>query len=147
MSTELHPDFPVVSGDYALTKGWRINLRNEFNRRIEDDNLVLWRPELTFWINVWNNDGQTSVDDVRQRLLADASDARTEEKIEKNGVMSRVTYELAEDDEERAQSDNKSINGFVIYPSGYVQISAYYDTPQARALAYDIIGSVRAVTA
>ena len=144
MSTEMHPDFPVVTGDYVMTAGWRVNLRDDFNRRIEDGSLVLWRPELTFWINVWNNEGQVSVDEVLKRLLADASPARSEEQLAKNGSMVRVTYELAEDDSERAEPDTRSINGFIIYPSGYLQLSAYYDSPQARTLAYDIIHSVRA---
>ena len=144
MSSELHPDFPVVTGDYVMTMGWHIKLGQQFNRRIDEGSLVLWRPELTFWINVWNNDGQVSVDGVLQRLLADASPERTDEKVDTSAAMSRLTYELAEDDAERDESGGESINGFVIYPSGYVQISAYYDSPEARALAYDAIASVRA---
>ncbi len=136
MSTELHPDFPVVSGDYEMTKGWRLALPQAFNRRIEDGSLVLWRPELTFWINVWHGEGQ--VDEVLARLLADASAGRTEEKLEKSGTMARLSYELAEVD-----GENDSVNGFVVYPAGYVQLAAYVDSPEARSLAYDIIGSVR----
>ena len=143
MSTDLHPDFPVVSGDYAMSKGWRIELDQDFNRRIDEGSLVLWRPELTFWINIWNSDGKAAVDDVLRRLLADASPQRSDEQIDSTGVMARLTYELAEDDAEREQSADRSINGFVIYRAGYVQIAAYYDTPEARAAAYDIIRSVR----
>jgi hypothetical protein len=144
MSTELHPDFPVVTGDYAMTKGWSIVLPDAFNRRIEDGSLVLWRPELTFWINVWNSEGQASIDDVLARLLAAASAQRTDEQLVKEGAMACLTYELADDDAERDESDGNSINGFVVYPSGYAQLAAYYDTPQARTLAYAIIRSVRA---
>ena len=144
MSTELHPDYPLVTGDYQLTKGWRINLPQEFNRRIEEGSLVLWRPELTFWVNVWNNEGDVTVDEVLTRLLAAASPDRRDEKIDTSAPTLRLTYELAEDDTERDESTGQSINGFVICPSGYVQISAYYDSPQARALAYDTIGSIRA---
>ena len=143
MSTDLHPDFPVVNGDYAMAKGWRIALPLDFNRRIEDGSLVLWRPELTFWINVWHGEGQESVDDVLARLLAGASAQRTAETVEKAGPMVRLTYELAEDDAERTGSDNNSVNGFVIYPAGYVQVSAYCDLAQARELAYQIVSSVR----
>ena len=39
MSTNLHPDFPVVTENFVLTKGWRITLPEEFNRRIEDGSL------------------------------------------------------------------------------------------------------------
>jgi hypothetical protein len=132
MSTELNPDFPVVTGEYVLTKGWCVSLRDEFNRRVEDGSLVLWQPDLTFWINAWNNEGQASVDGVLKRLLADASAERTEEQIEKTGTMARLTYELPEE-----------INGYIVYQAGYLQISAYYDTPEARTLACEIIRSVR----
>jgi hypothetical protein len=132
MSTDLNPDFPVVTGEYLLTKGWCVSLRADFNRRIEDGSLVLWQPDLTFWINAWNNEGQVSVDGVLERLLADASAERTEEQIEKTATMARLTYELPDE-----------VNGHIIYPAGYLQISAYYDTPEARTLAREIIRSVR----
>jgi hypothetical protein len=132
MSTDLNPDFPVVTGEYLLTKGWHVSLRDEFNRRIEDGSLVLWRPELTFWINAWNNEGQASVATMLERLVAGASAERTEEQIEKTGTMARLVYELPDE-----------VNGYVIYPAGYLQMSAYYDTPEARTLACEIIRSVR----
>ena len=139
MSTELHPDFPVVSGDYVLTKGWRVALPGEFNRRIEDGSLVLWQPELTFWINVWHGEREVSIDDVLERLQAGASAERTEETVERSAALHRLTYELAEDG-----PDSNSVNGYVIVPAGYVQVAACYDSPQARALAYAFIQSLRA---
>lgn len=139
MSTELHPDFPVVSGDFVLTKGWRIDLPEKFNRRVEDGSLVLWRPDLTFWINVWNNDHQRSIEELLQKILMDVSPNRSDEQIERAGGVSRLTYELAEEDLGREKSGYRSINGYVISDAGYVQISAYYDTPQARNLGYRII--------
>lgn len=41
---DLHPDFPVVEGLYRLTRDWELELPEKFNRRIEDGNMVLWRP-------------------------------------------------------------------------------------------------------
>jgi hypothetical protein len=139
LSTELHPDYPVVSGDFVLIKGWRIDLPEKFNRRVEDGSLVLWRPDLTFWINVWNNDHQRSIEELLQKILLDVSPARSDEQIERVGGVSRLTYELAEQDLGREQPGYRSINGYVISDEGYVQISAYYDTPQARNLGYRII--------
>ena len=49
----LHPAFPIVEGNYRLTREWTIDLPGKFNRRIEDDDLVIWRPGLTFWIAIW----------------------------------------------------------------------------------------------
>ncbi|REJ67067.1 MAG: DUF2185 domain-containing protein [Planctomycetota bacterium] len=36
----LHPDFPIVTGQYRLTSSWRVFLPLEFNRRVEDGSLV-----------------------------------------------------------------------------------------------------------
>lgn len=59
----LHPDYPVVSGDYQLTETWSVSLPLKFNRRIEDGSLILWRPGLTIYFTAWNNDHQESADD------------------------------------------------------------------------------------
>jgi hypothetical protein len=136
MATDLHPDFPVVSGDYALTGNWRVALGEAFNRRVDEGSLVLWRPDLTFWINVWNNEGQADVEEVLQRLLADAAPGRGEQQIERSGAMLRLSYTLTEGEED-------ALYGFVIYPSGYMQIAAYYDSREAKALAWQTIASVR----
>jgi hypothetical protein len=140
---DLHPDFPVVTGDYALTKDWTVALPASFNRRIEDGSMVLWMPGLTFWINVWNNDAGLAMDDQVKRILAGASAERSDEQIERNAGLLRLTYELAEEDQEREVSEYSAISGHVISPSGYVQISAHYDTPEARSLGYQVIHSVR----
>jgi hypothetical protein len=140
VSTELHPDFPVVTGDFVLIKGWRITLPDPFNRRVEEGSLVLWRPELTLWINVWNNDHQRTIEELLQKILPTLSPERRDEQIERAGKVSRLTYELAE--EETGKEKSHSINGYVISIAGYVQISAYYDTPQGRNLGYRIIHTI-----
>jgi hypothetical protein len=142
MAVDLHPDFPVVSGDYLLTTGWRVSLPEEFNRRVEDGSLVLWRPELTFWINAWNNDQQLTVEEQLNAILKNVSDDRNGEKIERTEAMVHLTYELAETDPDRAHSECHSISAYVIADRGYLQISAYYDSSAARTLGSQIIDSV-----
>lgn len=139
----LHPDFPVVTDNYPMTKDWTAVLPVTFNRRIEDGSLVLWRPDLTFWINVWNNDAALTIDQQLDRILDGASAERSDEQIERNEALVRVTYELPEEDPERPDGDFSAISGHVISATGYVQISAHYDTPEARALGYQIIHSIR----
>ena len=51
----LHPDFPVIEGEYFLSKFWTITLPAPFNRRVDNDSLVLWRPNLTFWMTQYEN--------------------------------------------------------------------------------------------
>ncbi|MDT8999378.1 hypothetical protein RQP53_08885 [Paucibacter sp. APW11] len=141
----LHPDYPIVTGSYQMTDEWAVTLPDEFNRRIEDGSLVLWRPALTFWISIWGNDKDTSEEKRLASILETASDLRGEQQIERADKLVRLTYELPEEDRSRSKSDYKSISGYVITPIGHIQISAYFDTPAARTLGYRIIHSVRNV--
>ena len=139
----LNPDFPAVSGDFAMPNAWSLTLPVEFNRRIEDGSLVLWTDELTFWINVWNNDAKLSMQEQAERILKDASPARRDEQIERADTLLRLTYELDEEDPERAMPAYSSISGHVMSAQGLVQIAAYFDTAEARSLGYQVIHSVR----
>ena len=145
MPDHLNPDFPVVSGDCALTQGWRASLPEQCNRRIENDSLVLWMPDLTLWFSVWNNDRKASPDELLQEILVRANSDRSGETITRGDGLIRLSFELAEDDAERPDSAFGSINGFVIAASGYVQVSAYADTAQAEELAEVIINSITVV--
>jgi hypothetical protein len=139
----LNPDFPVVSGAFGMPNQWTLTLPVQFNRRVEDGSLVLWAPDLTFWIDIWNNDANLSMQDQTARILKDANPARRAEKLERSGALLRLSYELTEEDSEQATMQHSSISGHVISASGYVQIAAYYDTPEARLLGYQVIESVR----
>ena len=141
----LHPDYPVVSGPYLMTSEWSVLLPDEFNRRIEDGDLVLWRPALTFWVAAWGNDRGESKDERLNSTLQSASEYRREQQIERTDELIRLTYELPEEDPERPTPIYKSISGYAISAAGQLQISAYFDTPEARTLGYQVIHSVRNV--
>ncbi|KAB7762183.1 hypothetical protein [Xanthomonas maliensis] len=140
----LHPDYPTLSGSYQMTDEWLVELPMEFNRRVEDGNLVLWRPGLTFWIAIWSSSGDVQSDRI-SKILERADPARTDQQITKDGDITRLTYELTESDPERHQSVYGSISGHVLSRLESVQISAYFDTPEARDLGYRVIHSVRNV--
>lgn len=141
---ELHPDHPVVTGLYRMTDEWTIDLPARFNRRFEDGSLVIWRPGLTFWISIWGGSG-VAPEARLQSILAEANPARRLEQIERSGDLIRLTYELPEEDESRAQRRYTSISGYVIGPGGHVQISAYFDDDKARSLGYQAIHSVNMI--
>ena len=137
----LHPDYPVVTGSHRLTDEWSVVLPEEFNRRVEDGDLVLWRPALTFWIAIWGHDGGESPEQCLESILETASDLRSEQQIERTEKLIRLTYELPEEDASRPRAAYKSISGYVISAVGHVQISAYFDTPGARTLGYKLLQS------
>jgi len=139
----LHPNFPVVQGAYRLTRDWELELPGEFSRRLEEGDLVLWRPRLTFWIAVWGKDGDRTTEDTLTWIQSGASPERTDEKVVRSSGSIRLTYRLHEEDPDRIPSRYVSISGFVIEPSGHVQISAYCDDAAAERLAERVIASVR----
>ncbi|APD06482.1 hypothetical protein UJ101_00951 [Flavobacteriaceae bacterium UJ101] len=69
--TVLDPDFPIVEGDYFLSKYWSITLPIPFNRRVENDSLVLWKPGLTFWMTQFENHETQSPREMVLSLIVD----------------------------------------------------------------------------
>jgi len=139
----LHPDYPIVTGQYQMTDEWTVILPEKFNRRVEEGSLVLWRPALTFWITIWGNDADASTDERLASILETASDLRSDQQIERADDLVRLTYELPEEDPSQPKAIYRSISGYVICAPGHVQITAYFDTPSARTLGYQVIHSVR----
>lgn len=143
MDTRLHPDFPVIEGRHRLTADWELELPEKFNRRLEEGDLVIWRPGLTFWIAVWGPEPNQTPEGTLQWILEDASSERMHEKVDRAGDLVRMTYELSEHDPEREPEQHVCISGYVLAPSGHVQISAHCDTPEAQSMGYLVISSVR----
>ena len=96
----LHPDFPIVDGRYHITSGWTVTLPQQFNRRIEEDSMVFWRPGITAWTIVWNNDNNESQRERLEWLRSDISpDAFNVECVTDDDVT-RFSYRLTEHREE-----------------------------------------------
>jgi hypothetical protein len=101
-----------VSGEHRMTEDWSIALpTGDFQRRIEEGSLVLWRPGLTAWIDVYG--ATRSLASVREVMSADAFDVREDART--------LTYRL------RESNDAFSLYGFVVGRSGYVQLAVYFD--------------------
>jgi hypothetical protein len=139
----LHPGFPVIEGQYRLARDWELDLPEKFNRRIEDGDTVIWRPGLTFWIAVWGTEPDMTPEGTLSWILEDASPDRTKERVNRSGGLIRLTYRLQELDPDRDPQDYVSISGYVIAPSGHVQISAYCDDFEAEKTGAKVIESVR----
>lgn len=93
----LDPAFPVVSGAYDVTEDWAIDLPWSFNRRFEDESLVLWRPGVTIWIDHWDGDEESSLAqrlvEAKQDLTRGAYDVLSHH----DGRMARLIYRLPEE--------------------------------------------------
>ena len=136
----MHPDFPTVDGVYQMTTEWSLETPVTLNRRIEEGNLVLWRPGFTIWIAVWGNDHNESADHrlawIKKDTSADAfSNA---DSVEPNGVI-KYSYRL---DESRENGSVHAFYGFKIAENGHIQVAFYCDDRADVHVAEQIFGSI-----
>ena len=136
----LHPDFPIISGDYQLSDDWALTLPTEMNRRIEDQDLVLWRPGFTVWMSLWNNDHGESVQERLQWLQSDTSPDAFDVSARADDTPARYSYRLNEDREEGMVY---ALYGFALKDDGHLQIAIYLDREADLAGAKSLFDSIR----
>jgi hypothetical protein len=135
----LHPDFPIVDGRYRMTDDWAITLPQQFNRRIEDDSLVLWRPGVTIWIIVWNNDkGESQQERLAWLRVGSASNA-LETELQTESDITWYSYRLTEFHEDEAVH---GFYGFAIGVGSHVQMAIYVDEETELQTAREIFRSL-----
>jgi hypothetical protein len=120
----LHPDFPVVEGRYQMTKEWSLTLPEKFNRRIEDGDLVIWRPGITMWVTVWGNDKNENNGSRLKRIRADISPQAFDIETSKADKVLQLSYRLKEGKEQGAVP---AYYCFAVGNSGHVQMAIYLD--------------------
>jgi hypothetical protein len=120
----LLPDYPVVDGHYAMTREWAIQLPLAFNRRFEDGSLVLWRPGITAWIQVWGNDHGEPIEVRMQAQKARRAPAAFDERaFTANGVGYQF-YRLQESADDGRVA---AAYAFAFSDAGHVQMGLYFD--------------------
>ena len=97
---ELNPKFPVVGGTMKVTNEWSLELPEKFNRRFEDGSMVIWRPEFTIWISVWENENKKSPYDQLDYIRADKSKDAFDITEMKSADIYRYSYRIDEYREE-----------------------------------------------
>lgn len=120
----LHPDFPVIEGRYQITKEWSVTLPQKFNRRIEDGDLVIWRPGMTMWVAIWGNDKNENKEVRLQRIRDDISPQAFNIEASKSNDVLRLSYRLKEGKEQGAVP---AYYCFSVGGSGQVQMAIYLD--------------------
>lgn len=104
--------------------------------------MVIWRPGLTFWIAIWGSEAGNGAEEWLTWVLEDASPHRTDEKVERDGGLRRLTYRLCEHDPERDPPSYTAIYGYVFSAFGHVQIAGYCDGAEAEVTAEAVIRSL-----
>jgi hypothetical protein len=133
------PGFPVVEGDYALTSKWSIHLPERFARRVEEGDLVLWRPGLTIWLAIWNNDHDKSRSERLEAIKKSASPNRFEEHEDDANNLTRYSYRLRDENED---GPVESFYGFILSEEDQLEMAIYFDDPADEAAARQLVASV-----
>lgn len=128
-------EFPVVEGRYQLTDDWAVTLPVQFNRRIEDESLVLWRPGITVWTIAWNNDKAETQQQRLDWLRRDSSPDAFAHEVLVEGDITRFTYRLTE---RREEGVVHALYAFAIGVDGHVQMAIYFDDDKDLVLARQI---------
>jgi len=123
MKKELHPDFPIVEGNYQMTSDWSVTLDQKYNRRIEDGSLVLWRPGFTIWTVIWNLEEDESPLERYNSLRSDISDDAFD-IVEETEPLLRFSYRMTEGSAENRVS---AFYCFAVSSESHVQMAIYFD--------------------
>ena len=140
----LNSKFPVVTGTIKITKEWSINLPDSFNRRFEDGSMVLWNPEFTIWVNIWENENNKSPYDQLEVIRRDKSKEAFDIIETKDAGIYRYGYRI---DEKKFSGKDivYAFYGYVAGKSGYTQIAFYYDSKADYDAAKEIWLSIKEI--
>jgi hypothetical protein len=122
-----------------LTATWSIRLPEQFARRVEDGDLVLWRPGLTIWLAVWGNDNCETQAARLDWIKREASPARFDARESVRGGVTRFSYRLCDENED---GPVESLSAYVINDDGHLQLSVYFDDAADASKAQQLVDSV-----
>ena len=120
----LHPDYPIVEGDHALSDVWHVTLPAKFNRTIEEDALVLWRPDMSLYFVAWNNDHQDPMEERLVLLKSDLNPDAFDPQEELSEDKQTFSYRLLED-------GVNMLYGFVVTERGHLQVAISFEDEAA----------------
>lgn len=127
------------SGHYPLTDEWSVILPESFESRIEDGDLVLWRPGMTIWCFIWGIDPIESREEALEWVRKEESgEAFDTFESDDNGVL-RYRYRLFE---ETNNYQVASLYGFAFSHTSYIQLGIYINDEADYAEALSIFDSL-----
>ncbi|MEZ4223637.1 MAG: DUF2185 domain-containing protein [Polyangiaceae bacterium] len=129
----------VTPGPVQLTPFWQAQLGESLFRRVEDYQLVLWKPQLTFWISAFEDQPRSAAANLEHFTSSASPQAFDLERSEQGGVH-RLIYRIDE-----AREDGQvqpSAQAVVCFESRVLIAAAYFDDEPSRALALAFLRSL-----
>ncbi len=130
---------PDAQGETALDGNWTASFAMRFKRRIEGENMVIWRPGLTFWMQGWSTNEQESASlrsHLEGNLPPGARDVVREQDDDSWRTMFRVDSSVAD-------KRRPALLALVWSRGNVLQVSAYFDDEADLASASAVIRSLR----
>ncbi len=121
-----------------MTQDCSIALPEPMNRRVEDGQLVLWRPGLTAWITVWVNDEEPQA--RLAKVLQGTSPAGYDRKNWATGNVLFHSYRL---DEQSADGRAPALYTAAVGLSSHVHLAVYFDNEGDIASAEQLAHSIQ----
>jgi len=107
-----------------ITREWSFDLDESFRHRIEDGNLIFWKPGRTIYLIVWS---RPEGEDKEQTMTWLKSESHPDPLLRKEPASTailRYGYLLKERDGEH---EYFGFYGFAVANTSYVQMSCYFD--------------------
>lgn len=133
-------DYPLISGPQRLTKNWALTLPAEFWRRVENEQLVIWRPGLTFWIDAYGNEAGQTIEERMAEARASLSPHAKNTKEARTANVAAIRYELAEIGEGGLVQNG--LFTLMHGADGRIMMAAYHDSAETLDMAMKVSASL-----
>lgn len=130
------------AGSVRLTADWSATLTETMLRRVEDGNLVLWRPGLTAFFSVFDVGPSEARKELVAEFLAEADESRFDEHQDLRGPVWRARYRLQETDAE--DGERSGLYGIAVTAKSKVVAAVYFDEESDIETAMELIDSLAA---
>jgi len=120
----LDPDYHVITGTYRMEQNWSIDLSYRFNKRIEKDYLVIWKPGFKIQISFTDNDRSEKTEKrltrIKEKVPSQAFDVQTDRENE----IVRFAYRIIA---KKGGSNIQEFHGFVIGDDSHVEMAFSFE--------------------
>ncbi len=134
----MHPGFPVVDGRLRLTSQWSMRVSEPMNRRVDDGNLVLWRPGLTFRFGAW----WVRAGETPEQRAASAISAATRRFDERRSLLSGARAVTCRMPADGAGNHVPSLFAVVVTEVDHLTVSVQFDDEADATTAYGLVHSL-----
>lgn len=117
---------PVDKGTVQITKNWRFDVSSRMLRRIENNNLIIWKPGFTIWLTTYAVQDSDIENRVRHIEQTASPDKLKFQSVVEN-KLTKVRYRLIDDTDGKPQP---SVYLFGLNEHQEINIAIYFDGPE-----------------